>query len=353
MPHVLVTGASGFIGTNLVEALIGRGEEVVCLARPTSATASLQKLGSQIAIGDITDPASLSAAIANADIVYHLAGLTKANSLAEFRSCNELGVRNMVEACARRTTPPVVIVVSSLAAAGPMKDRRARTEHDPIGPASNYGRSKRAGEMAAETFAKQVPITVIRPPIVLGPGDVAGLAMFRSIRRFRSFTTLRKAHLMSVVHVADLVPALIAAAERGERLSGSESQSQGYYFVASNEQPTFAELGRMVAKAVGRPYAWQIRVPIALLWIVATMGEAMGQITRRPRYLNWDRARDFAGGHWACSAEKAKRQLAFAVAAPLEERIRQTAKWYRDHGWLKSIESSWPVPEETVGESQL
>jgi nucleoside-diphosphate-sugar epimerase len=223
-----------------------------------------------------------------------------------------------------------------------MNERRPRTEEDPICPVSNYGRSKRAGELAAEAFATRMPITVIRPPIVLGPGDVAGLALFRYIRRFRSFTVLRTPRLMSTVHVVDLVPAIIAAAERGERLSGEGTH--GYYFVAADEQPTFPELGRMVAFAVGRPYAWQIRVPSATLWIAAAMGEAMGRVTGRPRYISLDRAREFASGHWACSAGKAKRQLGFAVGAPLEERIRQTAEWYRDHGWLKSIESRWPAP---------
>jgi nucleoside-diphosphate-sugar epimerase len=208
-----------------------------------------------------------------------------------------------------------------------------------------------------EAFAKDVPITVIRPPVVLGPGDVAGLTLFRGIRRFRSFTVLRKPRLVSVVHVADLVSAMICAAERGERLSGMgrstnlddspvanrRNAAPGYYFIAADEQQTFVELGRMVARAVGRPHAWTLRVPNVTLWLAGTAGELIGQVTRRARYMNLDRARDVAAGHWACSAEKARRELGFTVGAPLEERIQQTAQWYVDHGWLRSIENRWAV----------
>jgi dihydroflavonol-4-reductase len=355
MARVLVTGATGFIGRQLVEALQSRGDDVTCLVRTKSPADSLSNQDIRPIIGDVTDPDSLPAAVADANTVYHVAGLTKANSLAAFCRVNESGVRNVVEACTQRTTPPTVLVVSSLAAAGPMTEPRPRTELDPIRPVSKYGRSKRAGELAAETFAKDVPITVIRPPVVLGPGDVAGLTLFRGIRRFRSFTVLRKPRLVSVVHVADLVSAMICAAERGERLGGASrstilddspvanrrNAAPGYYFIAADEQQTFVELGRMVARAVGRPHAWTLRVPNVALWLAGATGELIGQVSRRPRYMNLDRARDVAAGHWACSAEKAHRELGFAVGAPLEERIRQTAQWYVDHGWLRSIENRW------------
>ncbi len=347
MARALVTGATGFIGQNLVSALLARGDEVTCLVRRPSAMGNLEKARVHLASGDVTVPASLASPIADVEIVYHIAGLTKANSFAGFCSVNEVGVRNVIEAASRRTTPPVVIVLSSLAAAGPMQEPRPRTEADTICPISNYGRSKRAGELAAESFASQVPITIVRPPVVLGPGDVAGFTLFRSIRRFRCYTVLRKPRTVSVVHVADLVQGIIAAAERGERLSSSQTDpSRGYYFLAADEQLTFLELGRIVARAVGRPYAWKIRLPMATLWMAGAIGEALGQLTRRPRYVCLDRARDVAAGHWSCSAEKAKRQLQFAPADSLENRIRQTAQWYRDQGWLKSLESSWPVPKE-------
>src|SRR5262249_56705673 len=127
-------------------------------------------------------------AIANAQVVYHLAGLTKANAAEQFHRVNEVGVRNIIDAAAKKSSPPTVLVVSSLAAAGPAANADCpRTESDPPAPVSHYGRSKRAGELAAETRAADLPITIVRPPIVLGPGDRTGAGFFRHIRRFRSF----------------------------------------------------------------------------------------------------------------------------------------------------------------------
>jgi len=341
MSKVLVTGASGFIGSHLVEALAARGEEVTCLVRKTSPLDRLQPLGVRLAYGDVTDRESLRAAVAGKQIVYHLAGLNRALRVQQFYRVNQQGVANVAQCCGRQTTPPVLVSVSSLAAAGPAVDGQMRAEIDPPVPVSNYGRSKRAGELAAEELADRVPITVVRPPIVLGEADPQGLQIFSTVARFgvHPVPGLGR-NRFSLIHAADLAELLILAARRGRRLepggddgNNGGGRSRGYYFAACEEHPSYAELGRKVAVALGRRVL-VLPMPRAATWILATANEAISQVFRRPLLLGLDKAREAAAGSWLCSPQAAIAELGFSVAAPLADRLRQTAQWYRDHRWL-------------------
>jgi nucleoside-diphosphate-sugar epimerase len=346
MGKVLVTGATGFIGGQLAEALLARGDDVTCLVRHAVAGERLKSLGARVVEGSVTAPDGLSAVVTQADTVFHLAGAIRAINREDFHRVNAGGVAHLLDACRARATPPTVVIVSSLAAVGPSTNGRPRKEDDPPHPVSNYGRSKLAGEIEAAARAGQVPITIARPPIVLGEGDRVGLAMFRMIARFRTHLVPGLVRsMLSVVHVADLVAALIAAADRGTRLPapdgdsngaamGERVDSRGYYFIAGDEDPTYGRLGRMVGEAIGRRRMLVIPVPSGLVWPIAACVEATGRVRRRAPFAGIDKAREALAGHWTCSPARARVELGFAPAASLPERLRQTAEWYRRKGWL-------------------
>lgn len=341
MPRVLVTGASGFIGTKLTERLVARGDEVVCLVRPSSKLDALEPLGVRFAVGDVRDADAVRRAVAGSDVVYHLAGLTTAFRASEMMQVNAEAFRNVAQACSSAANPPTLISVSSLAAAGPSLGERPRTESDPAAPVSHYGRAKRQAELIAEQFAGQVPITIIRPPIVFGEGDLALRHIFRSIFRFGVHVALSVGRSRySFIHVRDLVDAMVLCAERGSRLDppdqhASSSTPRGYYFVADDEQPTFAELGSLISRSLGRQSVriWRSSGPV-FLWGGAALAEAASRLRGRPYILNFDKAREASAGNWICSPQTIRRDLGFAPQAPFFDRLRQTADWYRQQNWL-------------------
>jgi nucleoside-diphosphate-sugar epimerase len=233
----------------------------------------------------------------------------------------------------------VLVVVSSLAAAGPAPSDRLRTETDPPVQVSHYGRSKRAGEKVAEKFADRLPVTVVRPAIVFGEGDPKMLAMFRPIVRFGlHIVPGRGRRKYSLIHAADLATLLILAAQRGQRLDpvahAGASTAKGYYFAAGPDHLTYAELGRAIATAVGRDYVRVLPTPPRTLWVVASVNQALSQVLRRPFTFDLDKAREAAAGSWVCSVQRAVDELGFRTAAPLAVRLCQTARWYRENGWL-------------------
>ena len=335
MTHALVTGATGFIGHHLVKRLTERGQQVSCLVRRDSDRSGVEGFDPNYCIGDVTDLNSLRRALHGVDVVYHLAGLTKSLRSDELMRVNELGTRNLSLACAERTSAPVLVVASSLAAAGPAVSDRPRCETDPPRPVSVYGRSKRAGELAAREFAAQVPTTIVRPPIVFGEGDKDGFNLFQGISRLGIHLVpgLRD-YQFSAIHASDLAVALTVAAEQGRRIEQPEDAS-GIYFAADEQTVSYAEFGRMIGRSLGRPHAWVVHAPGAAVWTLSAFNELVSQIRGRPHILNLDKAREATAGSWACSSAVLSRETGFRCELSLGERIEQTVDWYVSQGWLR------------------
>lgn len=339
MATVLVTGANGFIGTHLVETLLGRKEQVKALVRDPRRAARLEQFGAQIAQGDVTDLESVRRAVAGASAVFHLAGVTKTLRARTFLEVNRRGVGHVARACAEQSSPPVLVVVSSLAAAGPAVDGRLREEADEPHPVSWYGRSKRGGEKAAERYAGEVPITIVRPPIVFGEADRLSLDMFKTVARSGVHPVPGLVpRYYSMIHADDLVEALLLAAGRGERLPAQGASGGrrgiGCYFAACDEHPSWYQVGRMIGKALGRSLTLTIPFAAPMVRAVGLFGELAGQIRGRQVTMNLDKAREATAGSWICSPRKAREELGFSVHVPLAERLAQTARWYRQEGWL-------------------
>lgn len=341
MTRCLITGASGFVGSNLAAHALAKGWQVRCLVRATSRVEPLEGLAVELAQGHLHDTASLHAACENVDVVFHLAGRVAALREAEYTYDNVEGSRRVAEACAAQPRPPVLVMVSSLAAGGVGTPAAPRHESDPDRPVSAYGRSKLAAEQALVAAAGAAPVSIVRPPMVFGEGDRASLQIFRGMKMlpvhpspgFRRFP-------VSLVHVADLCDALTRVALQGERVpssavrgNGTPAAGQGKYHVAAERNITYGEMGQLAARAAGWVIA-PLPLPTPIFWLAGTLGEIVGRVRGRQSILNWDKVREATARGWVCSDEKIRMQLGYQPATTLEARFADTVAWYRAHGWL-------------------
>ena len=336
LQSVFLTGATGFIGSHLADVLLQRGCEVRCLIRPGSAGAAGLPPGVVPVVGRVEQPAGYRDALSRCDTIFHLAGCVNALSRAALIETNGHATAQLADACAALPAPPRFVFVSSLAAAGPPpRGRVQRDETDPAAPVSHYGQSKRAGEVALERLADRLPVTIVRPGIVYGRRDPKIAAVFKAIHRTGVHVVVGfRTPPLSLIYVDDLVDLIVRAATDGETLENAGPPGRGYYLACDDsDHPTYWQFGRQIAAALGRGvFVWPL-----WRWVGRTVGgvsEAVSRLTGDASLLTLDKIREATVHSWACSAAKARSQLAFAPPLPLEARLRETAAWFREQGWL-------------------
>jgi len=325
--RALVTGATGFIGSHLVEALLKRGDQVRCLVRKTSDLIWLKNLPIELVHGDCNNKASLGEAVKGVDQVFHLAGVTKAIEEKTYFEVNALGTENLIHACLENNPrPQKFIYLSSQAAAGPCQNGGKKRESDRCEPVSAYGHSKRMGEEFALTHSHEISLLILRPSAVYGPRDRDIYAFFKLLsKRIKPCLYSQDQHI-SLCYVQDIIQAVLLAAE-------AQESSGEIFFLSDGHAYRLGEIGDIFAQAMGvTPVC--IRVPEWMVFGIASFSEYLSKFSGKPPLLNKGKVEEMMQKNWVCDITKAKTLLGFEPQFKLSQGAKLTYEWYRKENWL-------------------
>jgi len=326
--RVLVTGATGFLGSHVAEQIARQGHAVRVLVRRTSDRSFLRGFETEEALGDVTQPDGLAAAVEGVDAVVHAAGLVKARSAAEFEAVNAGGTANLLAALDPAHPLRRFVLISSLAAHGPSEDGRPRPLDAPAAPVTAYGRSKlRAEELVRSWAGDGHAAAIIRPSMIYGPRDRQLLPFFR-LARWRLAPLLGGGtNAVSCVYVEDAARAAALAATAGDDAPSAT------YALDDGAVYTWRDLLAAVEQAVGKK-ALRLPSPPWAFAAAALVSELYGRLRRRAVSFTRDKVVEMRQRYWVCSHEEISRDLGWQPQVGLSEGAALTAAWYRQHGWL-------------------
>jgi nucleoside-diphosphate-sugar epimerase len=325
--RVLITGASGFLGSHIAEQFAAAGHDVRTLLRPASSRKFLQ-FPHKEAIGDVTDATSLPAAVSDVDAIVHAAGLIKARNEAQFASVNEHGTTNLYRAIeAHNPGVKRIVYISSIAAHGAGKNGKPRPADAPPKPITAYGRSKLAGELLARKSSLGRRTVVFRPPAIYGPRDPALLPFFQ-LARYRFAPLLDGGHnQVSMIYASDAASAALLAATAEADVGGR------VYYPEDGAVYTWLDVLAAIEAAAGHKML-ALPMPRFAYELAALGSQAFGYVTRRAVIFNRDKVREMAQNAWVCSAEDLRRDLGWRPEVQITEGARLTYAWYKQAKWL-------------------
>ncbi len=323
--RVFVTGGTGFVGSHVVDELIGRDHKPLCLVRETSDTAHLEELGVDTVVGTLEETGELAGAIADSEAVVHIAGIVAAREANDFFEINgEATERLASEAAEADAGLERFIYVSSVAAQGPTDDRSTH-DVDPA-PVSDYGRSKLIGERGLQQLADEMPVSIFRPPPVFGPRDREMFALFRGAKWGVVPVYGDGSSRTSIVHVYDLADAVVDALE-------IEHPSGEVFPIDDGRGYSWLELASLCGQAFDTD-PWKLPVPASLFSAAAWTSEMWGKVTGQATIFNRDKLAEMQQPAWVCGHENLSEHLDWTPEWSFADGADQTASWYREHGWL-------------------
>jgi len=330
MKKILITGASGFVGSFLVEEALKRGLEVYAGVRKTSSRKYLQDATIKFLALDFNDLEQVSQQLKSIqfDYVIHNAGVVKVNKKEEFFKYNTKLTTDFATVLIElQPDLKKFTYISSAAAYGPA-DKLSKgyvEESDTPSPIDTYGESK----LSAERWLKNqtnFPYLIFRPTGVYGPRETEIFTFFKAFNQGLEGHIGRTPQKMAFIYVKDLAKVVIDGT--------LSTKSQKSYFVSDGNAYPTQDLGKYAAKYLEKKPLIKINIPIGVVSVIANIGEGIGYLTGKMPVLNKEKVKILKSKNWQVDIVPLQNDFNFAPAYDLETGLLETIQWYKENKWL-------------------
>ena len=328
---ILITGATGFIGSFIAEEALRRGMDVWVAVRQTSSREYLQDTRIHFLELDLNSTERMMEQMAGLsfDYVVHAAGITKSTDASDFYRINTEGTKNLVQALVHLgINLSRFVYISSLSVCGPVREEVPHTEikeDDEPQPNTIYGKSKLLSEQYLESL-QAFPFVILRPTGVYGPREKDYFMMAKSIQQHVDFSVGFRPQEITFVYVKDLVQAVFSAMERD--VIGRA------FFISDGNIYHSTEFSDLIHKELGCPFLLRIKAPIWLLRVICTVNGTFNTWRGKTTTLNQDKFHILSQRNWQCDIEPARKELGYQPEYFLERGVKETIAWYKKEGWL-------------------
>ena len=335
MKQIVITGASGFVGSFLIEKALQKGYKTWAAIRKSSSKEYLQDERINFVDFNYSNPTKLANQLRefkdkNGQIDYfiHNAGVTKCLDASDFEKVNFQYTKNLIDTLIESDcVPEKFILISSLSAFG-MGDEENYTPiklTDKPNPNTAYGISKLKAEQYLESKV-DFPYIILRPTGIYGPRDKDYYLMLKTVKSGLDIGAGFKPQHLTFIYVKDLVDAAF--------LSLESSLKQKAYFVADGDVYTDKQYTALVKKVLNKKHVLSFKVPLFILKAISTVAEEVSKITKKPSTLNKDKYKIMKQRNWECDIEPLKNELNFQPKYNLEGGLEESVEWYKENGWL-------------------
>ena len=327
---VVITGATGFVGSALAHVLFAEDVDLHALTRPTSDLARVKHLPISWHVGDITKPKSLRHVFDGADWVIHAAGMLGQAGVpnSTYRRINTEGTNNVLAEISESGATPRILTISSAGVLGPFDGQEsdpAPDENSPLAPSNPYEQSKAAAELVVKSYvAAGLPVIIVRPEFIYGPGDLHVLGLFRAIQRRQFFYIGDGYNTCHPTYIDDTIDGLLRSIRYGK--------VGEIYHITGPRPIAFRDLAETIAAEldVAPP---RLALPKSLVWLGAASAESVGTRLGFSVPLSRTGVAFFSENRRSTFA-KAGEEVGYQPQVDIEEGVARSVAWYRENSLL-------------------